>query len=225
MSNVIPFNNISTNSDTNSEIRRASFYSQAGNPIIQSTARVHPLAAVTGNVHLGKRVTVAPAASIRGYESQVIWVGNDVKIQDGAVLHALEASQYQDFIEEAVVEVEGEFYGVYIDDGVTLTHQSQVHGPASIGADTYIGMQSLVFKAIVGSNCIIEPKALVMGVEIGDGRYVPAGALITTQAAANALPYIDRSYTYQDFSRAAVSTNNQLATGYQPETKPKRKSA
>jgi carbonic anhydrase len=217
MKNFIPFQNAQTNNDTNANVNNASFYSPGKSPVIQPTASVHPLAVVTGNVHLGKRVTVAPAASIRGYEGQPVWVGNDVKIQDCVVLHALDAYHHQEFVEEALVEVAGEFYGAYIEDRVSLTHQCQVHGPASIGADTFVGMQSLIFKAIVGKNCIIEPKALIMGVEIGDGRYVPAGALITTQAAANQLPFVNYSDHFKNLSKLVAEVDTESATVYPEE--------
>jgi carbonic anhydrase/acetyltransferase-like protein (isoleucine patch superfamily) len=118
-------------------------------------------------------------------------------------------------VHEAVVEVEGKFYGVYISDRVSLAHQCQVHGPASIGTDTFVGMQSLVFRATVGKNCVIEPKALVMGVSIADGRYVPAGALITTQEAADNLPLITSEYPLKSLNKAVVHVNTQLASGYQ----------
>ncbi len=65
------------------------------------------------NVHLGKRVMVAPAASVRGDEGQPIWVGDDVNIQDCVVLDALETHVNGELVPEAVVEVDGEFYGVY----------------------------------------------------------------------------------------------------------------
>lgn len=225
MSNVIHFNNFKPNKNIHANVR-ASFNTAEKTPEIQRTAYVHPLAAVIGNVYLGNRVIVAPAASVRGDEGQPIWVGNDVSVQDGVVVHAMETHHHDELVEEAVVEVDGKFYGVYIDERVSLTHQCQVHGPASIGANTFVGMQVLIFKAIVGKNCVIEPKALVMGVEIGDGRYVPAGALITTQAAADSLPFIDQSYPLKDLNRAAVSVNTQLATGYQEqETQSERKAA
>ncbi len=111
----------------------------------------------------------------------------------------------------------GELYGAYIEERVSLTHQCQVHGPAIIGADTFVGMQSLIFKAIVGKNCIIEPKALIMGVEIGDDRYVPAGALITTQAAANQLPFVNHNYYFKNLSRSVAEVNTESATSYREE--------
>lgn len=217
MNKVISFNNDGGSQKNIHANVRASFNSQIRIPKVKSTAYVHSLAAVIGNVYLGDRVIVAPAASVRGDEGQPIWVSNDVNIQDCVVLHALETEHHDVLIEEAVVEVDGKYYGVYIDERVSLAHQCQVHGPASIGADTFVGMQSLVFRATVGKNCVIEPKALVMGVDIDDGRYVPAGALITTQTAADNLPLITPSYPLKDLSKAVVGVNTQLAAGNQKQ--------
>jgi carbonic anhydrase/acetyltransferase-like protein (isoleucine patch superfamily) len=193
----------------------ARFNAEEKTPDIHGSTFVHPLAAVIGNVRLGKNVMVAPAASVRGDEGQPIWVGDDVNIQDCVVLHALETHVNGELVREAVVEVNGEFYGVYIAERVSLAHQSQVHGPAFIGSDTFVGMQALVFRATVGQNCVIEPKALVMGVNIPDGRYVPAGALITTQEAADKLPCISEQYPLRNLNTAVVHVNIELASGYQ----------
>ena len=215
MSKVIPFDNSRISSNIQTDVR-ASLKRKTKNSNIQRTAQIDPLAAVKGNVYLGKRVVVAHGASIRGYEDRSIWVGDDVKIQDCAVLHAVDTYQTRELITETVIKVGESFYGAYIGDRVILTQQCQVHGPACIGADTFVGMQSLIFKAIVGENCIIEPKALIMGVEISDGRYVPAGALITTQAEADELPVIAPKYLPKNLEGAvAKNLRPQLATGYQ----------
>jgi len=210
MNNVIALHNIHANV-------RASFNFEEKTPQIDRTAYIHPLAAVIGNVHLGKRVMVAPAASVRGDEGQPIWVSDDVNIQDCVVLHALETHANGELVREAVVEVDGEFYGVYISERVSLAHQSQVHGPAFVGADTFVGMQALVFRATVGKNCVIEPKALVMGVNVPDNRYVPAGALITTQEAADNLPTISEAYPLKGLNKAVVHVNTELALGYRKQ--------
>lgn len=209
MNNIITLDNLHIHANV-----CTSFNSEEKNPEIDNSAYIHPLAAVIGNVHLGKRVMVAPAASVRGDEGQPIWVDDDVNIQDCVVLHALETHIDGVMVREAVVEVDGEFYGVYISPRVSLAHQSQVHGPAFIGNDTFVGMQSLVFRATVGKNCVIEPKALVMGVTVPDGRYVPAGALITTQEAADNLPLITTSYPLRNLNHSVVHVNTELAEGY-----------
>lgn len=164
---------------------RASFNFEEKTPQIDRPAYIHSLAAVIGNVHLGKRVMVAPAASVRGDEGQPIWASNDVNIQDCAALHALETHVNGKLVREAGVEVDG----VYISDRVSLAHQSQVYGLTFVCADTFVGMQALVFRATVDKNCVIEPKALVMDVNVPDNRYVPAGAIVTTQTAANHSPF------------------------------------
>jgi carbonic anhydrase/acetyltransferase-like protein (isoleucine patch superfamily) len=53
------------------------FSPEAVDPVIDSTAYVHPLAAVIGNSIIGKRVMVAPFASVRGDEGQPLYIGDD----------------------------------------------------------------------------------------------------------------------------------------------------
>ena len=218
MNNIIALNKDQCSVNIHPNIR-TSFSAEIKEPIVDSTAYIHPLAAVIGNVSLGKRVVVAPAASVRGDEGQPMWIGDDVNIQDCVVIHALETHLNRELVREAVVEADGEFYGVHISERVSLAHQCQVHGPAKIGHDTFVGMQSLVFRAIVGNNCVIEPKALVMGVNVSDGRYVPAGTLITSQKEADKLPIITDSYPLKILNSAVVHVNQELAIGYLPTTR------
>ena len=160
-----------------------------------------------------------PGASIRGDKGQAIWVGNEVNIHDGVVLQTLQTYRDDKSTSKMMVEIGGQLYGIYIEDRVNLTSQCQIHSPATIGAETFIGMQALVFRAKVGRNCLIEPKALVMGVEIDDGRYVPAGALITTQEEADHLPFVNQNYPLENLNRVAVNVNTQLAAEYQKREK------
>lgn len=190
------------------------FSPQTSEPEIDPTAYVHPLAAAIGNVHIGRRVMVSPCASVRGDEGQPIWMGDEANVQDGVVLHALETWEHDAPIEKNLVTVKGKKYAVYIGNRVSLAHQVQVHGPASVGDDTFVGMQSLVFKAEVGQGCVIEPKCLVMGVKIADGRYVPAGSVVKTQADADALPVITDDYPFKDLNKGVVHVNTHLADGY-----------
>jgi carbonic anhydrase/acetyltransferase-like protein (isoleucine patch superfamily) len=65
------------------------FSSKAYEPAVDPSAYVHPLAAVIGNVEIGKNVMVAPGASLRGDEGQPLHVGDHSNVQDGVVIHAL----------------------------------------------------------------------------------------------------------------------------------------
>ena len=59
-------------------------------PKVDVTADINPLATVIDRVSLGKRVMVAPTASVRDDEDQPIWIGDDVNIQNCVLNHALE---------------------------------------------------------------------------------------------------------------------------------------
>lgn len=190
------------------------FNPQTAEPEIDPTAYVHPLAAAIGNVHIGRRVLVSPCASVRGDEGQPIWVGDESNVQDGVVLHALETWEHGAPVEKNLVTVGGKKYAVYVGERVSLAHQCQIHGPAAVGDDTFIGMQALVFKAEVGANCVVEPKALLLGVKVADGRYAPAGSLITSQKQADALPVVTDDYPFKHLNEGVVHVNTHLADGY-----------
>ncbi len=183
-------------------------------PVIGSGSYVDRLASVVGNVSLGKGVFVAPFASIRGDEGQPIAIGDGSNVQDGVVLHALETISGGKAIETNLVTVAGKKYAVYIGKNVSLAHQSQVHGPAAVGDNTFVGMQALVFKASIGKNVVIEPGAKVIGVIIPADRYVPAGSVVTKQEQADTLPEITDDYAYATLNDGVLHVNQSLAEAY-----------
>jgi len=190
------------------------FTSTEHHPQIDSSAFVHPLAAVIGHVFIGKAVMVAPFASVRGDEGQPLFVGDHANIQDGVVIHALETEHQGQPIDSNLVEHEGRRYAVYVGERVSLAHQAQIHGPALVGNDTFVGMRSLVFRARVGSACVIEPGCIVMGVTIAGGRYIPAGTVLKSQQDADNLPEVTAAYALRSLNEAVVRVNVGLAHGY-----------
>ncbi len=195
-----------------------SFAGQIVSPKIDKTAYIHPLASVIGAIQVGKRVMVSPAASIRGDEGTPIVLDDDSNVQDGVVLHALETQESGHPVEKNQVTINGKKYAVFIGKSVSLAHQAQVHGPAAVGDDTFVGMQALVFKTIVGKGCVIEPGAKVVGrteiITIPDKRYVKVGQIVTTQEDADNLPKVDSSYPLASLNKGVVHVNTQLADGY-----------
>ena len=183
-------------------------------PEVDSSAFIHPVAAVIGHVFIGKRVMVAPFASVRGDEGQPIFVGDESNVQDGVILHALETEHNGNPIEANQVEAEGKKYSVYIGKRVSLAHQVQIHGPAFVGNDTFVGMKTLVFRAKFGNNCIIEPGCIIMGVTVEDGRYVPAGTVLKSQKDADNLPVVTDDYPLKNLNKGVVHVNTSLADGY-----------
>jgi len=193
---------------------KTDFSSKISEPVIGAGTFVHPLAAVIGNVILGNNVMVAPTACVRGDEGQPLHVGDDSNVQDGVVIHALETELDGKPVEKNLMEVEGQKYAVYIGKRISLAHQVQIHGPAVVMDDTFVGMKVLVFKSFVGRNCVIEPGAILMGVKVADGRYVPAGSIVKTQAEADALPVITADYPMKEMNKGVLHVNKALAKGY-----------
>ena len=82
------------------------FSSKVSEPNVDPTAYVHPLAAVIGNVEIGKRVMVSPFAAVRGDEGQPLYVGDESNVQDGVIIHALETEEHGKPGEKNLVEDE-----------------------------------------------------------------------------------------------------------------------
>lgn len=198
---------------------KTDFSAKVSEPVIGAGTFVHPLAAVIGNVILGENIMVSPTASVRGDEGQPLYVGDDSNVQDGVVIHALETEQDGKPVEKNLYEVGGKKYAVYVGNRVSLAHQVQIHGPAVVMDNTFVGMKVLVFKSFVGRNCVIEPGVILMGVKVADGRYVPVGSVIKTQAEADALPVIGPDYAFKDLNKGVLHVNKALAKGYLEEAK------
>ncbi len=193
---------------------KTNFCAKISEPVIGEGTFVHPLAAVIGNVILGKNIMVAPTACVRGDEGQPLHVGDDSNVQDGVVIHALETELDGKPVEKNQMEVDGKKYAVFVGKRVSLAHQVQIHGPAVVMDDTFVGMKALIFKSIVGKNCVIEPGVILMGVKIADGHYVPAGSIVKTQVDADALPVITADYPMKEMNKGVLHVNKALAKGY-----------
>ena len=143
---------------------KTTFTPEVTAPVIGHHSRIHPQGTVIGSVTIGEHVYVAPAASVRGDEGQHIHIGDESNVQDGVVVHGLETFEGNHELPENEVEVNGEKYSVFIGKRVSLAHQSQVHGPAKIGDDTFVGMQALVFRTELSDHVVVEPGAKLIGV-------------------------------------------------------------
>ncbi len=172
-------------------------------PIVHPTAFVHPNASVIGHVVLGPRVHVASEAALRADEGTPFFVGSDTNIQDGVVLHALK-SQW--------VQVGEKKWAIYVGERVSLAHQALIHGPCFIGDDTFVGFKAVVHNAVIGSHCSVGIGAIVVGVEIPDGKFVPPGSLVDSQEKAQALPPAEAHHHH--FNEDVVGVNLGLASAY-----------
>lgn len=119
-------------------------------PTIGEGAWVAPTAVVIGSVVLEPRSSVWFGAVVRG-DNDVITIGEETNIQDGAVLHTDPGLRLN------------------LGRGVTVGHQAMVHG-CDVGDHSLVGIHSIILnRAKIGRFCIIGANALVTeGKEIPD---------------------------------------------------------
>jgi SulP family sulfate permease len=172
-------------------------------PHVPPTAYVHPKASVIGRVVLGDDVHVAADTSLRADEGSPFFIGAGSNVQDGVILHALK---------NRCVRVGGQPWAIYVGRNVSIAHDALVHGPCYIGDHTFIGFKAVVHDSVVGNNCYIGIGAVVVGVEIPDGRAVPHGAIVDSADAVDRLP--PASEAHSEFNHDVVEVNRGLAAAY-----------
>jgi len=173
-------------------------------PSIDKTTFIHPFSNIIGDVVVGTNVLIAPGTSIRADEGSPFHIGEGSNLQDGVVVHGLEQGR--------VVGDDQHPYSVWIGKNTSITHMALIHGPAYIGNDCFVGFRSTVFNARIGDGCIIMMHALVQDVEIPPGRFVPSGAVITSQQQADRLPAVQA--VDRKFADHVVGINHALRSGY-----------
>ncbi len=111
-------------------------------PTVHESAFIHPLAAVTGNVVIGKDVYIGPGAAIRGDWGKIV-IENGCNVQENCTIHM--------------------FPGVTVTlrEGAHIGHGAIVHG-SNIGKNTLIGMNAVIMdRSEIGDECIIGALTFV----------------------------------------------------------------
>ncbi len=139
-------------------------------------------AVVTGDVTLGKGVSIWYNAVLRG-DDGAIAVGENTNIQDNAVLHETTT----------------------VGAGCTIGHGAVVHG-CTIGDNVLIGMGAVVLNgARIGDDCIVGAGALVTG-----KMDAPAGSMLLGSPAKVARPLTEAEIesnraSMEEYLRAAAN--------------------
>ncbi len=125
-------------------------------PVVHESAFVHPQAAVTGNVIIGKDVYIGPGAAIRGDWGGIV-IEDGCNVQENCTIHM--------------------FPGVTVRllEAAHIGHGAIIHG-ATIGRNVLVGMNSVIMDHVeIGDECIIgaltfikadekiPPRSLVVG--------------------------------------------------------------
>jgi phenylacetic acid degradation protein len=105
-------------------------------PVVHETSFIHPQAAVTGNIIIGKHCYIGPGAAIRGDWGQII-IEDGCNVQENCTVHMFPGVT------------------VYLKEGAHIGHGAVIHG-ATIGKNCLVGM-----NAVVMDNVVLEEECIV----------------------------------------------------------------
>jgi phenylacetic acid degradation protein/carnitine operon protein CaiE len=125
-------------------------------PVVDPSSFVHPLAAVTGRVFIGKNVYVAPGAAIRGDWGGIV-IEDGCNIQENCTIHMFPGIT------------------VLLREGAHIGHGAVIHG-ALIGRNSLVGMNSVIMDEVeIGDECIVGALTFIKAGEKIPARSVVAG--------------------------------------------------
>jgi len=111
-------------------------------PVVHKSSFVHPLAAVTGNVIIGKDCYIGPGAAIRGDWGEII-LEDGVNVQENCTIHMFPGKT------------------IVLKKGAHIGHGAIIHG-ANLGYNCLIGMNSVIMDgAEIGDECIVGALSFV----------------------------------------------------------------
>lgn len=111
-------------------------------PVVDPTAFVHPQAAITGNVIIGKNVYIGPGAAIRGDWGGIV-IEDGCNVQENCTIHMFPGIT------------------VYLKKAAHIGHGAIIHG-AQIGKNSLIGMNAVIMdNAQIGNECIVGALSFI----------------------------------------------------------------
>ena len=111
-------------------------------PVVHESSFVHPQAAVTGNVIIGKNVYIGPGAAIRGDWGQII-IEDGCNVQENCTVHMFPGTT------------------TILKKAAHIGHGAIIHG-GIIGENCLIGMNSVIMDDVVmGDECIVGALSFV----------------------------------------------------------------
>ncbi len=125
-------------------------------PVVHESSFVHPLAAVTGNVIIGKNCYIGPGAAIRGDWGQIV-LEDGVNVQENCTVHMFPGKS------------------IILKESAHIGHGAIIHG-ANIGKNVLIGMNTVVMDdAEIGDESIIGAMAFIKAETIIPKRSLVVG--------------------------------------------------
>jgi phenylacetic acid degradation protein len=142
-------------------------------PVVHETAFVHPQAAVTGNVVIGRDVYIGPGCAIRGDWGGIV-IEDGCNVQENCTVHMFPGVT------------------VVLEAGAHIGHGAIVHG-ARIGANALVGMNAVIMdNAFVGAGSVVGALAFVPA-----GMQVPERSVVVGNPAKVVKPVSDEMLAWK----------------------------
>jgi phenylacetic acid degradation protein len=125
-------------------------------PVVDETAFVHPQAAVTGNVIIGRHCYIGPGAALRGDWGQIV-LEDGCNVQENCTVHMFPGVT------------------VLLKAGAHIGHGAVIHG-ATIGKNCLVGMNAVIMDNVVlGDECIVGALSFIKADEVFESRSLIVG--------------------------------------------------
>jgi carbonic anhydrase/acetyltransferase-like protein (isoleucine patch superfamily) len=125
-------------------------------PVIHESSFIHPQAAVTGNVIIGRDCYIGPGAAIRGDWGQII-IEDGCNVQENCTVHMFPGVT------------------VVLKAGAHIGHGAVIHG-ATIGKNCLVGMNAVIMdNVILGDECIVGALSFIKADEVFERRSLIVG--------------------------------------------------
>ena len=128
-------------------------------PVVHASSFVHPQAAVTGHVVIGKNVYIGPGCALRGDWGKII-ISDGCNVQENCTVHMFPGVT------------------VLLKEGAHIGHGAIVHG-ATIGKNCLVGMNAVIMDEVeLGDECIIGALSFIK-----QGEKIPSRSLVVGNPA------------------------------------------
>lgn len=128
-------------------------------PVVDKSAFVHPQAAVTGNVVIGRDVYIAPGAAIRGDWGKIV-IKDGCNVQENCTIHMFPGVT------------------VVLEESAHIGHGAIIHG-GHIGRNCLVGMNAVVMDRVkLGDESIVGAQSFLK-----EGMDIPKRKLVVGNPA------------------------------------------
>ena len=176
---------------------------QDSQKVAMNSSFISPLVELFGDVSIGKKVFIAGNTILRTDPETQLCIGDETNLQDNILLLALRNIP-------APPSSCGK-RASSIGERVSIAHQAKIKN-SKIGDFTFVGFHADLNNVVLEDGAFVLHGAKLSNVRIGKDRLVPIGAVINTQAQANALPL--KTEANAKFQKEVLAVNEEFAEHY-----------